>query len=391
MMEYVEGSSAIRAMFEEGDRMVAQYGKDRVFDFSLGNPSIPTPSKVNETIQSVVEQEDSLELHGYNKSNAGFPSVRAKIAEKLNRDYNTCFSSENILMTVGAASGLNVALKTLLDPGDEVLVFSPYFVEYGNYVKNHGGTLTVVPTCPETFLPDMAALEQAVNQRTKAVIINSPNNPTGVVYSEKIITQIGEILTQKEKQLAKEIYLISDEPYRELTYGEVFVPYVTHYYKNTIVAYSFSKSLSLPGERIGYLVFSDQLDDFSNTWIAANIANRILGYVNAPSLIQKVVSQCLDCAVDVPSYDKNRKVLYEGLQEIGYQCVEPEGAFYLFVKTPVEDAKVFCTRAKEKQVLAVPGDAFGCPGYIRLAYCVPHERIVRALPKFKELYQEFQR
>lgn len=388
MMPYVEGNSAIRAMFEEGARLAAEYGAENVYDFSLGNPSVPAPAEVNDAIRSILAEEDTLLVHGYNKSNSGYEDVRQTVAEHLNMLHGTSFSSKNIIMTVGAASGLNVAIKALVDPGEEILAFAPYFVEYGNYAKNHGAVLRAVPADTNTFQPNLDVMEEMITEKTRAIIINSPNNPTGVVYSEETIRRLAQILKAKQEELGTEIYIISDEPYRELAYDGVNVPYVTKYYDNTVVGYSWSKSLSLPGERIGYLVFPSELVDFENAVQAANIANRVLGYVNAPTLIQRAVARCIDCKVDIDAYDRNRKALYEGLVDAGYECIYPEGAFYLFVKSPIDDDAEFCARAKAHNILVVPGKSFACPGYVRIAYCVAYETIVNSIPAFAALMKE---
>lgn len=389
MMPYVEGNSAIRAMFEEGARMAKEFGKENVYDFSLGNPSVPAPSEVNQAIRDILAEEDSLLIHGYNQSNSGYEDVRTTVAEHLNRLHGTAFTAQNIIMTVGAASGLNVAMKTLLDPGDEVLAFAPYFVEYGNYAKNHGAELKAIPADPASgFQPNLAVLETMISEKTHAVIINSPNNPTGVVYSEATLQRLASILEKASARIGHPIFIISDEPYRELAYDGVTVPYVTKYYRNTIVGYSWSKSLSLPGERIGYLVIPSEIDDFSNAVTAANIANRVLGYVNAPTLIQRVAARCIDCSTDIDAYDKNRKALYEGLSAAGYECTKPEGAFYLFVRSPIDDDVEFCALAKKYHILIVPGKSFACPGYVRIAYCVAYDTIVNSLPHFKALLDE---
>lgn len=388
MMEMTKNSSAIRAMFEEGKRMAKEFGAENVYDFSLGNPNVPAPKEVKEAIEEIINEEDALMVHGY-MSNSGYEDVRQAIASSLNQRFGTAFTERNILMTVGAAGGLNVIFKTLLNPGDEVLTFAPYFGEYNSYAANYGGILCAVPANTVDFQPDLPEFERRITEKTKAVIVNSPNNPTGVVYSEKTIRGLAEILRAKQKEFGTSIYLISDEPYRELVYGDVEVPYLTKYYENTIVGYSFSKSLSLPGERIGYLVIPDEADDSELIIGAANVANRILGYVNAPSLFQRVIARCLDAKADVAYYDRNRETLYEGLKKAGFSCIRPDGAFYLFVKSPVEDEKKFCEAAKKYHLLLVPGSSFCCPGYVRLAYCVSYETIVNALPKFEELAKEF--
>ena len=375
-------------MFEEGNRLRAKYGADKVFDFSLGNPSVPAPDSVRETIIELVNTTDPTVLHGY-MSNAGFEDVRQTIAESLNRRFDTKFSAKNLIMTVGAASGLNVILKTILNPGEEVIVFAPYFLEYGAYVRNYDGVLVEISPDTTTFQPNLAEFEQKITPKTKAVIVNTPHNPTGVVYSEETIRKLSAILEAKQKEFGTVIYLISDEPYRELAYDGVEVPYLTKYYNNTVVGYSYSKSLSLPGERIGYLVIPDEADGSEELISAATIANRTLGCVNAPSLIQKVVAKCVDAKTDLAAYDKNRQALYNGLKECGFECIKPQGAFYLFVKSPVEDEKAFCEAGKKYNILMVPGSSFACPGYVRLAYCVSYETIVNSLPEFKKLAAEY--
>lgn len=388
MKKLVNNSSAIRAMFEEGKKMAEQYGAENVYDFSLGNPNVPAPAEVKEAILKELEEEDSLMLHGY-MSNSGYEDVREAVAQSLNQRFGTAFDQKNIVMTVGAAGGVNVILKTLLNPGDEVIVIAPYFGEYNSYVANYDGRVVVVSPNTDTFQPNLTELEEKLTEKTKAVIVNSPNNPTGVVYSEEIIQKMADILEKKQSRFQSDIYLISDEPYRELAYDGVEVPYLTKYYRNTIVAYSFSKSLSLPGERIGYLVIPDEAADGSEIQAAANVATRILGYVNAPSLMQKAVARCLDARADVPYYNRNRETLYNGLRELGFSCIKPQGAFYLFVKSPVEDEKIFCEAAKKYHILLVPGSSFACPGYVRIAYCVSHETIVNAMPGFRKLAEEF--
>ena len=387
MKPLVNNNSAIRMMFEEGNRLKAKYGAENVFDFSLGNPSVPAPDSVRQAIIDLVNELPPTVIHGY-MSNAGFEDVRQTIAESLNRRFGTAFSAKNLIMTVGAASGLNIVLKSIVNPGEEVIVFAPYFLEYGNYVRNYDGVLVEISPDTETFRPNLAEFEQKINAKTRAVIVNTPHNPTGVVYSEETIKKLAEILERKQKEFGTVIYLISDEPYRELAYDDVFVPYLTKYYDNTIVGYSYSKSLSLPGERIGYVVIPDEADGSEELIAAATIANRINGSVNAPSLIQKVIAKCVDEKTDIAAYDKNRKALYNGLTEIGFECVKPEGAFYLFVKSPVPNEKEFVEAGKKYNILMVPGSSFACPGYVRLAYCVAYETIVNSLPQFKKLYED---
>lgn len=389
MKGMVANSSAIRAMFEEGNRLASLYGAENVYDFSLGNPNVPAPEAVKRAIVELVEGEDPIALHGYTNSNSGYPEVRQVVADSLNERFGTSFGERNIIMTVGAAGGLNVIFKTLLNPGDEVIAFAPYFGEYRSYTNNYDGVLVEISPDTETFQPRLQEFEQKITPKTKAVIVNTPNNPTGVVYSEATIQKMAAIMEAKQKEYGTDIYLISDEPYRELVYDGAEVPYLTKYYDNTIVGYSYSKSLSLPGERIGYLVIPDEVTDSEEVQSAANVATRILGFVNAPTLQQKVVAKCLNEKTDISFYNRNREALYEGLKECGFTCIKPEGAFYLFVKSPIEDEKEFCAAAKKYNILMVPGSSFACPGYVRLAYCVAHETIVNSLPKFKELAKEY--
>lgn len=389
MVKFVEGSSVTRAMFEEGKRLAEKYGAQNVYDFSLGNPSAEPPMAVKAAVTEVLEQEAPCFVHGY-MNNSGYEDVRAAIAASLNERFGTSLDAENILMTVGAAGGLNVILKTLLDPEDEVVTFAPYFGEYNNYVANFDGKIVAVSPNPPSFQPNLAEFEEKLTARTKAVIVNNPNNPTGVVYSEDTIEKLAAILEKKQKEFGTDIYLIADEPYRELAYDGVEVPYLTKYYPNTIVGYSWSKSLSLPGERIGYLVIPSEVADYENVVCAANVANRILGFVNAPSLMQRVVAKCLEETADISIYDNNRKVLYDALTEYGYEVVKPEGAFYLWVKSPEEDDGSFCAKAKEYNLLLVPGYSYFCPGYVRIAYCVDSDMLQRSLPAFQKLAEAYQ-
>lgn len=388
MRPLVENNSAIRAMFEEGKRLAAIYGPENVYDFSLGNPNVPAPEAVNRAITDIVAEEASTMVHGY-MSNAGFEDVRDTVAQSLNRRFGTQFHLENILMTVGAASGMNVILKTVLDPGDEVIVFAPYFMEYGAYVRNYDGVLVTVSPDTSSFQPNISELKEKITRRTKAVIINTPNNPTGVVYSSETLEQIAAVMKAKEEEYRTSIVLISDEPYRELAYDGVEVPYVTPFYHNTVVCYSYSKSLSLPGERIGYLVIPDELEDSKAVIAAATIANRVLGCVNAPSLMQRVILRCIDEKVNVEAYDRNRNLLYNGLTEFGFECIRPEGAFYLFVKSPEADDRAFSEVCKKHRLLVVPGTSFACPGYVRISYCVSYEQIERSLPAFEAVAGEY--
>lgn len=387
MVGLVNNNSVIREMFEEGKRLAEIYGAENVFDFSLGNPSVPAPEELNRAVKDILDEEPSIFVHGY-MSNAGYEDVRATIADSINRRFGTSFNQSNIIMTVGAAGGMNVIFKTILNPGDEVLTFSPYFVEYNSYVSNYDGKLVAIDPDTETFQANIEDLERKITPKTKALIINNPNNPTGVVYSEETIKKVAAILDAKQKEYGTEIFIISDEPYRELAYDGVEVPYITKYYNNTIVGYSFSKSLSLPGERIGYLVIPDEVDDAEQMKTAAAIATRVLGFVNAPSLMQRAVARCIDAKCDVDSYNRNREALYNGLVKLGFECIKPQGAFYLFVKSPVPDEKEFCNVAKKHNVLLVPGSSFKCAGYVRIAYCVSYDTIINSLPRFSEIAQE---
>lgn len=389
MKGLVANSSAIRAMFEEGNRLAGIYGAENVFDFSLGNPNVPAPEAVKRAVNEIISEEDPIVLHGYTNSNSGYADVRQAVAESLNSRFGTSFEGKNIIMTVGAAGGLNVMLKTIINPGDEVIAFAPYFGEYRAYTSNYDGVLVEISPNTEDFQPKLDEFEEKITPKTKAVIVNTPNNPTGVVYSEETIKAMAAVMEAKQKEYGTEIFLISDEPYRELVYDGAEVPYLTKYYANTVVGYSYSKSLSLPGERIGYLVIPDEVSDSEQMLSAANVATRILGFVNAPTLQQKIVAKCLNEKTDISYYDRNREMLYNGLKECGFECIKPEGAFYLFVKSPVEDEKAFCAAAKKYNILIVPGSSFACPGYVRLAYCVSYETIVNSLPKFKELAKEY--
>lgn len=388
MKSLVNNNSAIRAMFEEGRKLAAIHGAENVYDFSLGNPNVPAPEAVNQAICDILKEEASTFIHGY-MNNSGYEDVRAAIAESINRKFGTAFHQNNILMTVGAASGLNVVLKTILNPGDEVMVFAPYFVEYGNYVGNYDGRLIIVSPQTKDFQPNLEEFSNKITSRTKAVMINTPNNPTGVVYSAETLTGLSDILRAKSQELGSQIVLISDEPYRELAYDGIEVPYVTKFYAHTIICYSYSKSLSLPGERIGYLVIPDELEDSREVFNAATIANRIMGSVNAPSLMQRVIKRCVDAKVNLGAYDRNRNLLYGGLRDLGFYCIRPQGAFYLFMQSPEPDEKRFCAVCKKYNILVVPGSSFACPGYVRISYCVSTEQIERSLPAFKKVAEEY--
>lgn len=389
----MQGNSAIRAMFMEGKEMAEKFGAENVYDFSLGNPATPAPAALNDAIRALLDESDakeggSLELHGY-MSNSGYEDVRGAIAENLNKRFGTKFDFHNIVMTVGAAGGLNIIFKTILDPGDEVIVFAPFFGEYRQYAANFDASIVPVQPDLESFQPDLVDFEAKITAKTKALIVNTPNNPTGVVYKPETMKQIAAILEKKQEEFGHDIYLVSDEPYRELVYDGNQEDFLTKYYKNTLVGYSFSKSLSLPGERIGYVVVPDEASDSADLLRGIEISNRTLGFVNAPSLIQKAVARCLDEKTDVAFYDENRVMLYEGLTKLGYTCIKPDGAFYLWVKSPVADEEDFVNEGKKFNILMVKGSAFGCPGFVRLAYCVSHETIKNSMSAFAKLAEVY--
>ena len=387
MKPFMANNSAIRAMFEEGKKMAAVYGAENVYDFSLGNPNVPVP-EVNEAILEIVKEEAFNALHGY-MSNAGFEDVRQTIAQSINERFGTSFSEKNLIMTVGAASGLNVILKSILNPGDQVIVFAPYFVEYDGYVRNYDGEVVRISPDTETFMPKLDEFEEKITKRTKAVIINNPNNPTGVVYGEDTIKALAAILEKKEKEFGISILLISDEPYREIVYQTAPLPWVPDFYDNTLVCYSYSKSLSLPGQRIGYVLVPPQAEEADLVYAAICGAGRALGYVCAPSLFQLVVARCAGQTADMAVYRRNRDLFLDALRSMGYTCAQPEGAFYLFPRSLEPDAAAFCERARKYDLILVSGDSFGCPGHVRISYCVPTEQIQRALPKFRALAREY--
>lgn len=388
------GNSAIRAMFVEGKAMAEKYGAENVYDFSLGNPATPAPAALNNSIRDLLDEADkkgaagSLELHGY-MENAGYKDVREAVAANLNKRFGTAFGGHNIVMTVGAAGGLNIIFKTILDPDNEVIVFAPFFGEYRQYAANFDARIVTVNPDLKTFQPDLADFEAKISEKTKALIVNTPNNPTGVIYKPETMEAIAAILEKKQKEFGHDIYLISDEPYRELVYDGNKEDFLTKYYKNTIVGYSFSKSLSLPGERIGYVVVPNEASDAEDLIRGIEISNRTLGFVNAPSLMQKAVAGCLDEKTDVSFYDENRKMLYDGLTKLGFTCIKPEGAFYLWVKSPVDNEEEFVEEGKKLHLLMVKGSAFGCGGFVRLAYCVSHETIQNSLPAFAKLAEVY--
>lgn len=380
-------SSAIRAIFEYGKKRKAEIGEENVFDFSLGNPSVCPPSVVNETIKKLIDEADPMDLHGYTSA-PGDMDTRSAVASYLAKTYGTDDTAENIYMTVGAAASLTITLGALVCEGDEVIVLAPYFPEYRVFAEHAGAKLCEVPCRKGDFQIDIEALSGAVNEHTKAVIVNSPNNPTGVVLSDESVKALTSVLSEKEKEYNHPIYIISDEPYRELVYG-VSAPYIPNYYNNTISCYSFSKSLSLPGERIGYICVSKKCDDWSDIFFAVCGAGRALGFVCAPSLMQKVIPTCIGKTSDTSIYDTNRKLLYNTLTSYGYECVYPDGAFYMFVKAFEDDAITFCEKAKAHELLLVPSDSFGVKGYVRISYCVTTEQVERALPAFRALAKDY--
>lgn len=380
----LQNSSVIRSMFEEGKKLAETYGKENVYDFSIGNPNVDPPETIKSIINDILNSESPNLIHGY-MNNSGYEDVRESISSYLNKKENLNLNIKNIIMTCGAAGGLNIILKTLLNPNDEVITFAPFFGEYKNYVNNFDGKLVVVPTDINNFEPNLDALEKAITLKTKALIINTPNNPTGVIYSKDLLNKLGSILESKQKEFNTNIYLISDEPYREIVYDNNFVPCLLKYYKNTFICYSYSKSLSLPGERIGYVAINNYMDDFDKIIDSLNVANRILGFVNAPSLFQRVVAKCLDVEIDSSIYKKNFDLLYNHLIKLGFTCVKPQGTFYLFPRTPIEDDKKFCEDAKRFNLLLVPGSSFGCPGHFRISYCVSYDTIKNSLSSFTKL------
>ncbi|OON98560.1 MAG: aspartate aminotransferase [Epulopiscium sp. Nele67-Bin004] len=385
MQEIVAGNSMIRAMFEEGKRLAEIHGAENVYDFSLGNPNVPPPTQIIDAINNTLSSPD---IHGY-MNNSGFESTRTAIANSLNKRYSQSLTEKEIVMAVGAAGAINVILKSILNPNDEVIVFAPYFVEYKHYVANFDGKLVIVPPNPPSFLPDLDGLSSAINTNTKAVIINTPNNPTGVVYDSETLRQLGEVLSAKEKELGISICLISDEPYREIAYDNIDVPCVLNFYHNTFIAYSYSKSLSLPGERIGYICVNPSMVHKETVLSALNVATRILGFVNAPSLFQKVIEQLVDTEIDITFYKENRDILYNHFTSIGLECTYPAGAFYLFPKSPISDDKQFCQDAKKFNLLLVPGSGFGCPGYFRVSYCVSRNTVINSLDAFTQLMNTY--
>ena len=387
MFEYGSKSSVIRELFSYGLERKKIVGADKVYDFSIGNPSIPAPAMVKQVILELLEEPAEV-LHGYSPA-AGDPKVREALADSVNRKFGTRYRADNFYMTAGAAASLAISIQALTVPGDEFIVFAPFFPEYAVWVETAGAKLLVTPADTEHFQIHLEAFENLLTPRTKGVIINSPNNPSGVVYSEETIMKLSEILERKQKEYGTSIYLLADEPYREIVYDGLKVPFIPNYYKNTLVCYSYSKALSMPGERIGYVIVPDEGENAQEVMAAIAGAGRALGYVCAPVLFQRVAARCADVPSDISAYKRNRDLLYGGLTELGYECVRPQGAFYLFVRSPEPDAKAFSERAKQHDVLVVPSDSFGCTGYVRVSYCVSEKMIRDALPVFADIMKEY--
>lgn len=388
MYELGAKSSVIREIFEYGKKRKAEIGAENVFDYSLGNPSVPAPESVNEAIRELTLNMNSCELHGYTSA-VGDNETRKAIADDLNSRFGTSFGMHNFYMTCGAAASLCITFRALAEKDDEIIIFAPYFPEYKVFISSQGATPVEVKCDSETLQIDLEAFEKAITEKTKAVVVNSPNNPSGVVVSEETVKGMCEILERKQKEYGKPIFLVSDEPYRELVYGDVKVPFLTKYYNNTVVCYSYSKSLSLPGDRIGYILVPDEICNFELIYKAVCGAGRSLGYVCAPSMMQFVIRKCVGQTGDISVYKHNRDLLVEAFSEYGFTVAKPDGAFYLFMKSPEESASAFCEKAKKYELLLVPSDSFGFPGYVRLSYCVSTEMIEKSLPSFKKLAQEY--
>lgn len=388
MLNLGTARSEIREAFAFAQARAAEVGAENVDDFSIGNPSVPAPATVAEAVHKLVDAIDPIKLHGYTPAQ-GDGQARQALAEDLNRRFGTNYTADNFYLTAGAAGALCCALSALSCPGDTFITFAPYFPEYKVFVESAGAELVTVPADIEDFQIDFAAFDQALTPNTKGVIINSPNNPTGVVYSEATIQKLAQVLTEKSKEYGHTIWLISDEPYREIVYRDTPLPWVPHYYPNTLVCYSYSKSLSLPGQRIGYVLVPPQAEDADIVYAAVCGAGRALGYVCAPSLFQLVAAECTGQTADIEIYHKNRDLLLNALRDMGYTCAQPDGAFYLFPRSLEPDARAFCERARKYDLVLVPGDSFGCPGHVRISYCVPTEQIQRALHKFEQLAAEY--
>lgn len=391
MYELGSKRSAIRELFEYGKKRAQVVGPENVYDFSLGNPTVPAPDCVNEAIRELTEELDSISLHGYTSAQ-GDLEMRQAVAEYLNKTYDTGFHADNFYITMGAAASLSLCFRTLTTSAeDEFVAIAPFFPEYQVFVQAAGAKFVMVPADTKAFQINMKALEEAITPHTKGIIINSPNNPSGAVYNENTIKELASLLERKSEEVGHPIFLISDEPYREIAYDGVEVPYVTKYYNNTLVCYSYSKSLSLPGERIGFVLVPDQVTESKAVYAAIAGAGRALGYVCAPSLFQKVIVKCIGSTGDINLYKKNRDLLYDGLTKIGYECFKPDGAFYMFVKALEENSDAFCEKAKEEDLLIVSATGFGCPGYVRISYCVDEEMIKRSFGAFERLYKKYEK
>lgn len=390
MYELGTKKSTIRTIFEYGRKRAQEVGEENVYDFSIGNPNVPSPEFIKQALIDILNEMEPTAVHGYTVA-PGNPEVRETLGKSINKRFGTSFTGKNLFMTAGAAAAITITFKALSEPGDEFLTFAPFFPEYRCFVESTGAKLVVVPARTEDFQIDFDSFEKLLSPCTKAVIVNSPNNPSGVVYSAETIKRLTDILREREKEYGHPIFLISDEPYREIAYDGIEVPYLTKYYRNTIVCYSYSKSFSLPGERIGYIVVPDEVEDFGRVYGAVAGAARVLTHVNAPSLFQLAVARCAGMPSDISSYEKNGKLLYQGLIEAGFTCLKPQGAFYLFPKCLEEDDYAFCEHAKKFDLLLVPGTDFGCPGYFRAAYCIKTETIEHSLPLFKKLAEDYRK
>ena len=389
MLELGNKRSIIRELFEFSKQKKAELGADKLYDFTLGNPSIPAHEDVNKTIVDLINTTDSTLIHGYTSA-PGDNEVRKAIADDLNKRFGTNYKLTDLYMTCGAAASLCITFRALVEnPTDEILAIAPYFTEYKVFVESAGATFKVVPADLKTFEINFEELEKMINKNTSGIIVNSPNNPSGVVYSEKSLKQLAKLLEEKEKEYGHPVYIICDEPYREIVFDGKTAPHIPNLYKNTIICYSYSKSLSLPGERIGYILVPEQIKDSKDIYAACLGAGRAYGYVCAPSLFQKVIAHVANKTSDMSEYAKNRDLLYNGLTELGYECVYPQGAFYLFMKSPDENANAFMEKAKKYNIVIVPSDGFGVKGYVRLAYCVSSKTIINSLPAFKELIKEY--
>lgn len=388
MYELGTKKSTIRTIFEFGRKRAAEVGEENIYDFSLGNPNVPTPEYVKDAAIDILTNMEPSAVHGYTVA-PGNPEVRKALAASVNKRFGTEFTANNFFITAGAAAAITISFKALAEKDDEFITFAPFFPEYRAFVESVGGKLAVVKAQPADWQIDFTAFRQLINEHTKAVIVNSPNNPSGAVYSEATIKELAAILKEKQQEYGHPIFIIADEPYREIAFEGYEVPYIPDYYENTLVCYSYSKSFSLPGERIGYIVVPDAVTDFGKVYGAIAGAARVLTHVNAPSLWQLVIGRCADKPSDISTYVKNGQLLYNGLIEAGFECVKPQGAFYLFPKCLEEDDYAFCERAKKYDLLLVPGTDFGCPGYFRAAYCIKTETIEKSLPLFKKLAAEY--